>query len=156
MIQADFQNCHTWAWNLAIGKSSRSCTYILFLNWVQLCSTGSGFRYTGWFSKLPYLRMKLGYWQKIQMLHILLSSYPRGSTFSWFLLYGQRSPVWFSKLPYLAMKLGQWPKFQRVKIEPIFVLRAAGLSQGTFRKSLVEKELLKNCHWSSVLKCSLP
>ncbi len=31
-IQADFQNCHIWAWiNLAIGQSYRSCTYTLFL-----------------------------------------------------------------------------------------------------------------------------
>ncbi len=30
-IQADFENCHIWAWNLAIGQSFRSCTYILFL-----------------------------------------------------------------------------------------------------------------------------
>ena len=30
-IQADFQTCHIWAWNLAIGQSSRSCTYTLFL-----------------------------------------------------------------------------------------------------------------------------
>ncbi len=30
-IQADFQNCHIWAWSLTIGKSSRSCTYTLFL-----------------------------------------------------------------------------------------------------------------------------
>ena len=26
-IRADFQNCHTWAWNLAISQSTRSCTY---------------------------------------------------------------------------------------------------------------------------------
>ena len=29
-IRADFQNCHIWAWNLAIGQSSRSCTYATF------------------------------------------------------------------------------------------------------------------------------
>ncbi len=27
-IQADFQNCHIWAWNLSIGQSSRSFTHI--------------------------------------------------------------------------------------------------------------------------------
>ena len=27
-IRDDFQNCHIWAWNLAIGQS---CTYTLFL-----------------------------------------------------------------------------------------------------------------------------
>ncbi len=31
-IQADFQTSHIWAWNLAIGQSSRSCTYTLFLS----------------------------------------------------------------------------------------------------------------------------
>ncbi len=30
-IRADFQNCHIWAWNFAIGQSSRSCTYNVFL-----------------------------------------------------------------------------------------------------------------------------
>ena len=28
---ADFQNCHIWAWHLASGQSSRSCTYTLLL-----------------------------------------------------------------------------------------------------------------------------
>ncbi len=27
-IWAGFENCHIWAWNLAIGQSSRTCTYI--------------------------------------------------------------------------------------------------------------------------------
>ncbi len=26
-IEADFQNCHIWAWNLSTGQSSRNCTY---------------------------------------------------------------------------------------------------------------------------------
>ena len=26
-IRANFQDCHNWAWNLANGQSSRSCTY---------------------------------------------------------------------------------------------------------------------------------
>ncbi len=30
-IWADFQNCHIWAGNLAIGQSSRSCILILYL-----------------------------------------------------------------------------------------------------------------------------
>ncbi len=30
-IQANFQNCHIWAWNLVIGQSSRSCTHNLLL-----------------------------------------------------------------------------------------------------------------------------
>ncbi len=31
ILQVDFQNCHIWAWNLASGQCSRSCTYTLFL-----------------------------------------------------------------------------------------------------------------------------
>ncbi len=30
-ILTNFQNCLIWVWNVAIGKSSRSCTYTLFL-----------------------------------------------------------------------------------------------------------------------------
>ncbi len=77
-IRAEFQNCHIWAWNLAISHSSRSCTYILFLkvpkvahtvyslstpwgqNWAYFRCTGSGFWDTDQFSKLPYLGMKNG------------------------------------------------------------------------------------------------
>ena len=36
----------------------------------SFCSTGSGFRDTGRFSKLPSLGMKLGKWPKFQKLHI--------------------------------------------------------------------------------------
>ncbi len=63
---ADFQNCHIWAWNLAIGQSARSCTKSLsfYPNGSNLslyfCSKGSGFWDIGRFSKLPYLGMKLG------------------------------------------------------------------------------------------------
>ncbi len=37
---------------------------------IFFCSTGSGFRATGRFSKLPYLGMKLGHWPKCQKLPI--------------------------------------------------------------------------------------
>ena len=70
----DFKNWNISAWNLAIGKCSRSFTYTLFLFKVvemklNFRSTGSGFRDTGPFSKLPYLGMKLGHWPKFQKLH---------------------------------------------------------------------------------------
>ncbi len=39
-------------------------------NWAYFCSMGSGFRDTGWYSKLPYLGMKLRRWQKVQKFHI--------------------------------------------------------------------------------------
>ncbi len=61
---ADFHNCQIWAWNLAIGKSSRSC-------WD-----------TERFSKLPYLGMKSG-------IIYVYSFHPRGSKLSLFLLYRQ-------------------------------------------------------------------
>ncbi len=65
-MRADFQNCHIWAWNLVIGKSSRSCTYTIFLSQVYFCSMSSGFRGTCMdrFPNLLYLGMKLGHWQK--------------------------------------------------------------------------------------------
>ncbi len=46
-IWANFQTCHIWAWNLAMGQSSRSCTYDM-----------------GQFSNMSYLGMKLGHGPK--------------------------------------------------------------------------------------------
>ncbi len=39
-------------------------------NWAYFHSTGSGFRDTGHFSKLPHLGMKYGHWPKFKKLHI--------------------------------------------------------------------------------------
>ena len=71
-IQVDFQNSHIWTWNLAIGQSSRNCTYTLYP-----LSTPKGVEIELvlalraavseiWadFQKLPYLGMKLGHWPK--------------------------------------------------------------------------------------------
>ncbi len=71
----DFQNCHIWAWNLAIGQSSRSCTYRLFLpqggrNWTYFRSTDSGFRDTGQFSNCHIWAWNLAIGQSSK-LHIL-------------------------------------------------------------------------------------
>ncbi len=64
--RADFQTCHVWAWNLAIGQSSRNCTYTLFVSqeveiklivtliWQQLAK----YKHSE-ISKLPYLGMNL-------------------------------------------------------------------------------------------------
>ena len=69
-ICADFQNCHTWAWNLPTGKSSETAHTLSFYprgstpegwNWAYICSTDSSFWDTGRFSKLPYLDIKLGH-----------------------------------------------------------------------------------------------
>ena len=54
---------------LAIGQSSRSCTYTVLppgggggRNWNYFRSIGSGFRDMGQFLNLPYLGMELGHW----------------------------------------------------------------------------------------------
>ncbi len=59
-----FKNCHIWAWNLAISKTSSSSTIHPFStpggrNWAYFRSTGSGFWDTEQFSKLPYLGWNL-------------------------------------------------------------------------------------------------
>ncbi len=83
-IWADFQNCRTWAWNLAITQNSKSCIYHLSSswgrNWAYFRSTGSGFQDTGRFSKLPYLGMKL----KCHKLYIYILNYPRVPNFTQF------------------------------------------------------------------------
>ncbi len=73
------------------------------------------------FSKLPYLRMKLGHWPKCQKLHIYPLSPPRGGNRPYFSSMGSgfRDTGRFSKLPYLGMKLGKWPKFQKLHIYPL-------------------------------------
>ena len=77
-IRVIFQNCCIWAWDLVITKSSRSCTYTLFLfNVVQIKinfrSSDSSFQDTGPFSKLPNLAIKLGHCSKLH-IHTLFTS----------------------------------------------------------------------------------
>ncbi len=83
-----FQNYHIWAWNLAIGRSSRSCTYALSTprgqNWAYLRSTGSSFHETGQLSKLPYLGIKLDHSPKFQKLHRYSLSTPWGRDCGYF------------------------------------------------------------------------
>ena len=66
---------------LVIGKSSRSCTYTLFLTQggtIELIwSTGSSFQHRGHFSNLPYLGMKFGQWPKFQNLYIYILFLPQ-------------------------------------------------------------------------------
>ena len=76
------------AMKLAISQyNSRSCTYSPSTprdrNWAHFRSMGSCCRDTSWFSKLPYLRMKLGHWQKFRKLYIL-SFYHRGCNWAYF------------------------------------------------------------------------
>ena len=58
--RADCPTWHIWAWNMAFGKSSRSCTYILFSaprdrNLAYFGRTSSGFRDIGLYWKFPYM-----------------------------------------------------------------------------------------------------
>ncbi len=57
-------------------------------NWAYFCFMGSGFRDTGWFSKLPQSAMKYGHWQRFQKLYIHSLSYPmirpRGQNWDYF------------------------------------------------------------------------
>ena len=140
-----FQNSRTmyWTWNLAICRSSRGCTYTLFLFHVvemklNFRSTGSGFQDTGRLSKLSYLGMKLCHrlTKDPEVAHILLN--PRGSKLSLFSLYGQLfsryglsfkiaifgHDTWpFSKVPEVAHTLFFYP--QGVEIGLILTLLAA-------------------------------
>ena len=114
-IWVDFQNCHIWAGNLAIGQSSRSSTYTLLLpqgdlNWAYFHSTPSGSRDKGQFSKLQYLGMKLGHWPKFQKLHIYCLYTPVGLKLGTLIAY-------FSRYGRFSMKLGNWPKFQKLHIQ---------------------------------------
>ncbi len=125
----DFQNYHIWAWNLAIGQSYRSCSYTMYTlflpqggqKWTYFCSTWSGFRDTGGFSKFPYLGMKLCHWQKYPevthnspflpqgiKIELMVSGSIVGSAF--------RDMGRFWKSPYLGMKPGHCPKFQKLHI----------------------------------------
>ena len=57
-IQANFQNCHIWTWNLEFEKSSRSCIWTLFLphggrNGAYFRSTGSGSEIRADFQNYP-------------------------------------------------------------------------------------------------------
>ncbi len=108
-----FQTCHIWAWNLAIGQSSRSCTYSLFPPQGEY-KTGPVHTQ----QQLAVSDMTMSGWKlTISLFHP--SIHPRGSKVSLFSLYGQ----WllrFSKLPYLGMKLGHWQKDSEVTHIPYF------------------------------------
>ncbi len=127
--------------NVAIGKSSRCCTYTLFLPlWGSTLSLislymDSGFpRYrpifkiaiyghatwpSGRYSNLPYMGMQLGHWQKFQKWHIYL--FPEGGRGQIELIFALQVVV--SEIrPNLqncqGMKLGHWPKLQKLHLYP--------------------------------------
>ncbi len=120
-IRTNFQNCHIWAWNLASGQSSRSCTYALFLpQGVEIeliCSMGNGFWNLADFRNCH-----------IWVSNLAISQSPRSCTYTPFLpqgleielIFALRAAISmlraFSKLPYLGMKFGKWPNFQKLHI----------------------------------------
>ncbi len=79
--QANFQNCHFWAWNLAISKCSE-VGHILVLSFYLSRSKLSLFllygqrfpRYWPFFSKLPYLGINLAAGKSSKVAHTPLST----------------------------------------------------------------------------------
>ncbi len=106
-------------------------------NWAYFRSTGSDFRDTGRFWKLPYLGMKPGICKKGQKLHMDPLSTPGGRNRAYFRSTGSgfQDTGRFLKLPYLGMKPGIWKSArscmltlfppQGIEIELIFTLWAA-------------------------------
>ena len=108
-ILADFQNCLTWALNLAIGQSARSCTYTLSTlggqNWAYFRST-SVFSDMEGVSKLPYLGTKHGHWSKCHKLHTYYLSTLRGSKLS--LNFRYRSSVFWDMNRFSTLHIWAW------------------------------------------------
>ncbi len=111
-IQADFQNCHIWAWNLASGQSSRSCTYTLFLP--QGVEIGLNFALRATVSKIQAVFQNFKSYRSCTYTLFL----PKGRNWAYFCCTDSslRDMGWFSKLQYLGMKLGNWPNFQKLHI----------------------------------------
>ncbi len=115
-IRGNLQNCHIWAWNFASGQNPelahipsfypRGSKLSLFLLYGQRFPRYGQFFYIAIFGHET--------WQlaKYQKLHIYPLSTPGGRTcpFFWSTGSGFRDTGQFSKLPYLGMKLGKWPK----------------------------------------------
>ncbi len=125
-IQGDFRNWHIEAWNLATGKSSRSCTYqyALFLPQgvkIKLIFTlrAAFSEIQADFQKCHILHESFDHkWQKFEKLHILLFSTPKCQ--SWAYIRSSSSGFWhrgwYSKLSYLGMKLVHCLKVQKLHI----------------------------------------
>ena len=90
-------------------------------NWADIRSTGSGFRDTERFLKLPYLGMKPGEWPKCQKLNIYPISTPWGRNWAYFssTRSGFQDMGRFSILSYLGMKLSHHQNFQKLHIYPL-------------------------------------
>ena len=97
-IRANFQNCHIWAWNLAIGQSSRSCTHTLFLSHGDESELIFALEATA--SEIWVIFQNCHIWQwnfaigQVPEVAHILSFYPKGSKLSLFALYGQWFPTY--------------------------------------------------------------
>ena len=90
---ANFQNCQIWAWNLAIGQTSRRCTHTVFLH--QGVKIELIFALWAVVSEIPIFKIAIfGHetWPLAllvpEVAHVL-SFYPRRSKLNLFSLYGQ-------------------------------------------------------------------
>ncbi len=120
-IRADFQNCHIWAWSLAIGQSFRSCTYSLFLPQGVKIELIFVLRAPVSEIRADFQNCNIWAWTwplaKVPKVHIFCLSTPGGGGFKftpegWIWAYfrfigcGFQGMDRFSKLPYLGMKHG--------------------------------------------------
>ena len=107
-------------WNFATGKSSRSCTYTLFLL--------QGVRHWAYFALRAVLSgirancQKCHIWAwllaKVPEVADMLSFSPIGWNWAYFRSTGSifRDTGWFSNLPYLGIKLGRLQNIQKLHI----------------------------------------
>ncbi len=125
-IQADFQNCHIWAWNLAIGQSSKVAHRPSFY---PKGSKLSLFLLYG----QPFLKYRpifkiaiFGHetWQvaKVPEVAHIHSFYPRGAKITLFMLYGTRFPRYgpIFKIAILGHETWQGSKVPEVAHIPSF------------------------------------
>ncbi len=114
-IMAVFQNCHIWAWNLAIGQNSRSGTYTLFrtkgLEIELILALWAAV--TEMLAKILDDFQKFHIWTGIPKVAHIVSLLKLGL----FLLYGQRFPryVPIFKIDIFGHETNsKWPKFQKL------------------------------------------
>ena len=109
---------------------------------------GSSFQDTGPFSKLPYLGMKLGHWQKFQKLHIYSLFYPRELIFSLFSLYGQWLPRYRPIFKIAMFGHETWP-LTKDPTAALFLCTPGGRNWAFFAQRAAVSEItadFHNCH----------
>ena len=158
-IQANFQNCHIWAWNLASGQSYRSCTYTLYLvyprGWkLSLFSLyGQQFaRYGPIFKIAIFALHETCHWPNFQKLHTYSLSTPGHRNWAYFRSTGSnfRDTGQLLKLPYFGMKLGKCSMFPKLHIYHVYSLSTPGFEIGiifALRAAVSETQAdFQHCH----------